>query len=66
MANPPSFIEYVQVWYADFKGVVIAQLKNGNELFRWERNEKSVGDFERWYPSKAPSMTFEDPGRMNA
>ena len=42
-------------------------LKNGNELFGWERNEKkSVGDFEKWYPSKAPSMTFEDPGRMNA
>ena len=25
MANPPSFIDYVQVWFADFKGVVVAQ-----------------------------------------
>ena len=42
-------------------------LKNGNKLFGWERNEKkSVGNFEKWYPSKAPSMTFEDPGKMNA
>ena len=40
---------------------------------KWERTfwmrtkrKKSVGDFEKWYPSKAPSMTFEDPERMNA
>ena len=32
MANPPSFIDYVQVWYADFKGVVVAQTYDSESL----------------------------------
>ena len=33
---------------------------NGNET-----KKKSVRNFEKWYPSKAPSMNFEDPEMMN-
>ena len=38
----------------------------GTNFLDGNETKKKGGEFRKWYPSKAPSMTFEDPGRMNA